>query len=346
LLYAVTGLAGLAMAIGLVSIVAANWDEIPAAAKLALDLLLLAGLGSGVVALRQRGAVWLSEASILALYGLTLASIALVGQVYQLGGEAPAALAVWTALTLVLMAQGSTAQLAFVWLAGLQLTYYAWLAKLGEEGRALEGFALAAILWPALALLALGRSARLARVRPELARVASALGWAELVLLASVGTLAFYDRPRFYEQGWFWLGVSISAAACAALFAKTPDTAGGRSRRALIVVAFLAAHLGATIPHGGWPVAAALVFIGLWWAVAVSAHRGAQRALLHFATAIIGVRLLVIYFEVFGTLLDTGVALLIGGVLTLLLTWFWARQRRAHDRELGGRQKSAGEAPP
>jgi hypothetical protein len=48
--------------------------------------------------------------------------------------------------------------------------------------------------------------------------------------------------------------------------------------------------------------------------------------------------LLGIYFEVFGTLLDTGVGLVLGGLLTLLVTWFWARKRRDFDRELSARE--------
>jgi hypothetical protein len=204
---------------------------------------------------------------------------------------------------------------------------------------------LTAILWPALACIALGRAAWLARARPPFARVASAFGWAQMLLFAVAGTFAFYDRPTFHEERWFWVGACISAVACAALVWTTPNTPSGRANRLLIVVAYAAAHLGAMIPHGDWPVAAALAFVSLWWAVAVSAHRGAHRALLHFATAVIGVRLLVIYFEVFGSLLDTGVALLIGGMLTLALTWLWARKRRELDRELGAMDDSPRETP-
>jgi uncharacterized membrane protein len=280
------------------------------------------------------------------LYGLTLASIALVGQVYQLGGKVELALTVWTALTALLMAQGRTLQLGFVWLAGLELTYFVWLARLGDEHRETEGLVLTAILWPALACIALGRAGWLGRHRPQFSHVASALGWAQLVLFALAGTFTFYDQPTFREQRWFWLGAALSAAACAGLCAATPNTPSGRANRVLIIVAFVAAHLGAMIPHGDWPVAAALAFMGLCWAVAVAAHRAAQRALLHFATAMIGLRLIVIYFEVFGTLLDTGVALLIGGMLTLLMTWLWTRQRRQLDREFGAADKGAGGARP
>ena len=94
------------------------------------------------------------------------------------------------------------------------------------------------------------------------------------------------------------------------------------------------------MPHGKWPLVAALSFVIVFAGVAFMAHRKGRPALLHLATALIGLRLLVIYFEVFGSLLDTGVGLVLGGLLTLLLTWLWARKRRDFDRELSTRESA------
>jgi uncharacterized membrane protein len=56
--------------------------------------------------------------------------------------------------------------------------------------------------------------------------------------------------------------------------------------------------------------------------------------LLNFATAVIGIRILIVYFEVFGSLLGTGVGLVTGGMLTLGMVWLWVRKRREFAREL------------
>jgi len=141
-----------------------------------------------------------------------------------------------------------------------------------------------------------------------------------------VGTLAFYERPTFVEVGWFWLGVGISASALAALFFTTASSVSGRAQRLSLVVAFVVMHAGTLLPHSDWPIAAALAFIGLWWCVAVAAHRGALRPVLHLATAAIGLRLLVVYFEVFGSLLDTGIALFISEPMKLYYSGpFWVK---------------------
>lgn len=345
LVYSIAALGGLAVAIGVVSIVAANWDEIPAWTKLGVDLAVVAALGLWLVRARESAAGWLRETGVLVLYGLTLASIALIGQTYQLGGDAASALGLWSVLTFILMTRGTSAQLGFAWAAGLQLTYAFCLERIADRKDALEGLTLAAVYWAPLALIAAGGSARLSQARPSYARVFRALGWAELVLVASVGTLAFYERPRPEGALGMWLGVLGSAAASAALCLRRAGTREGSASRWLIIAAFGAAHAGVLLPHGEWPVAAALIFIGLWWVVAWAAHRSGDRTALNLATAAIGLRLIVVYFEVFGSLLDTGLALLSGGVLTLLVVWVWAKKRRELDRQLTGARGTVPPAP-
>ena len=344
LLYAVAGLAGLAVAIGLVSIVASNWDLIPGRMKLALDALVVIGVGQALVHLGTRPA-WLQEAVMVAYHGLILASIALVGQVYQLGGNAAQALVAWSVLTFPLMALGRSARVGFLWLVGLEVTYFVCLSELGGGNAARADHALAAVYWAPLAALALGRAPWLVRLRPDYARVLRAAGWTELVVLASAASLAFYDALARGERAP-WLVIGVSLLGTAWLCYRTEPTAAGRAQRSLLAITFAGCHLPLFMPHGKWPLVAALGFISVFGAVAPVAHRKGRSKLLHLATAAIGVRLLVIYFEVFGTLFDTGLGLVFGGLLTLLVTWFWARKRRDFDRELSDRELTAREPAP
>ncbi|MGB1013337.1 MAG: DUF2157 domain-containing protein, partial [Nannocystaceae bacterium] len=183
-LYAVAGLGGLAVALGLLSIVASNWEEISGTTKIILDLLVVAGLGYGIVALGRRGRDWAFEAAALSHYGLILASVALIGQVYQLGGQIHQALAVWTALTAMLMAQTRSTLAAMTWLLGLQLTYCAWLGWVADGPLDNESLAVVGIYWGPLLTLAVGTTPAIARTRPNLAGVCTNLAWAELILCA------------------------------------------------------------------------------------------------------------------------------------------------------------------
>jgi uncharacterized membrane protein len=344
LVYALAGLAGLAMAIGCVSIVAANWDVVPGRMKLGIDLCVMAVLGYGVVRLRERGPGWLADAASVVLYGLTLASIALVGQVYQLGGDPVAALGFWSLCTFPLMSLGQSRGIALIWLLGLQTTYGFALTKLDVLHTRFDGLALAATGFAPLGALLIGRSVRVRSRRPLLAVVAERLGWAEWLILASAGTLGFYDRPSAGDEPWFLVGSALSFAGVLWL-ARGLDASdpGARTSRWLLLGAWAAAYVPLSLPHGNIPLAAALSFIALWYLVALTAYRSGQRWTLNYATAAIGVRLLIVYFEVFGSLLDTGLGLVTGGLLTLLLIWLWSRRRRAFER--GSQVLAAREVP-
>jgi uncharacterized membrane protein len=339
LLYAVAGLAGLAIAVGLVSIVAANWDLIPGRMKLALDAIAVIALGQAVVHFAGRRPEWFEEVALVAYYGLVLASIALVGQVYQLGGSAGQALLAWSVLTFPMMALGRSGRVGLLWLIGLEVSYFVGLSELAAGGQRRADHALAAVYWAPLAALALGRSGWLRRERPSYAQVLRGSAWVQLVSMASIASFAFYDALARAERTP-WLVVGVSLVATAWLCFATEGTPAGRAQRSLLAVTFAGSHLPLFMPHGKWPIGAAAAFIVIFAIVALMAHRQGRSALLHLATAVIGLRLLVIYFEVFGTLLDTGLGLVLGGLLTLLVTWVWARKRRDFDRELSARESA------
>ncbi|HTV20731.1 MAG TPA: hypothetical protein VMG12_18735, partial [Polyangiaceae bacterium] len=235
------------------------------------------------------------------------------------------------------MALGRSLRVGLLWLAGLQVTYFVGLSELAVGGQSRVDHALAAVYWAPLGALALGRAPWLARLRPAYAQVLRGAAWTELVVLASTASVAFYE-PLARGERTPWLVVGVSLLATAWLCYRTEPTPAGRAQRSLLAIAFAGCHLPLFMPHGKWPLVGALAFIVVFAAVALVAHRRGRSRLLHLATAAIAVRLLVIYFEVFGTLLDTGFGLVLGGLLTLLVTWFWARKRRDFDRELSARE--------
>lgn len=332
LLYAIAGLGGLAIAVGLVSIVAANWDDIPGRAKIGLDLVLLAALGFGVWQWERRGPAWARETAIVALWGLVLASIALVGQVYQLGGEAHEALAVWTVLTALLMTRARSGAAAVMWIVGLQVTWSVWAVWIADRWN-VEELALGTIYWAPLLCVALGCWAPLRRLRPALAAALEAVGWFELVLCATLGGFAFYAdtaREQWHEA---YPAAAISVVLTIGIaIALVP----GLPQRVLLVACLVFSHVPLFTSPGELELLAAACFVALWLLVAWSAHHARDARLLNVATAMIGVRIVVIYFEVFGSLLDTGVGLISGGLLTLLLVWLWTRKRKQFEQELGG----------
>ncbi len=337
-MYGVAGLGGLAVAIGLISIVAANWDAIPGRVKIGIDLAMLVGLSVGLLRLESRGPRWLSESALIVMYGLVLASIALVSQVYQLGGEVHEALVVWSVLTMVLMSRAHSTFGAVTWVAGLQITYAAVIAQLADTDD-LAFFFVSTLYWVPLLSIAASQSSALADRRPRLARVLGVVGWVEVLMCATVGTFVFYGDTASEDWLPMLLGAAVSAGLTLVVIRGLPEGEARRPRAALLGACWVLAHIGWPLSRGDLDLVAALTFIGLWLGVAFTAHRARAAAVLNAATALVGVRIIAVYFEVFGSLLDTGLGLVLGGVLTLGVVWLWARKRRDFETELaqGGR---------
>jgi hypothetical protein len=153
-------------------------------------------------------------------------------------------------------------------------------------------------------------------------------------LAGSLGPFGFYsDEASEKRTSLFYLTFCVAAVATAIVAARIGPREPGaeRARRgaqAALAAAFLAAFTPFVLPHGEWPVAAALSFIAFWAAVGWAGYVTRRFNLLNLATAMIGLRILIAYFEVFGSLLSTGVGLITGGLLTLALAWLWFRKSK------------------
>lgn len=330
LLYAVGGIGALAIVIGLVSVIAANWDVLPPSSKLGGDMLMAVALAWGVVRAHKRGLRWLEDTLILVYHGLVLASIGLISQVYHLGGATHEALLIWSALTFLLVTRGHSGLLALVWILGLQATCVAWLVHLAESMDR-EKVALSLVYVAPLVCLAIGSSDKIRSWRPHFGRVFAAVGWTEVALCASFGPLAFYeDMTREYSHG-LWVGFGLAAVLTGWLWtriSRLTAAEGARGVRILLVTAFLLSFVPMLVSTGDLDLLAALCFVGLWALIGWTAHELRLFWLLNLATALIAIRILIVYFEVFGSLLDTGLGLISGGLLTLLLAWLWVKKRK------------------
>lgn len=341
LLYALGSLGALAVASGVVALIASNWDAIAPGTKLGLDLLLVASVSAGIVRADAKASAWIREILLLVQYGIVLASIGLIAQVYHLGGQPYEALLVWSALTLPLMAQSRSLALATIWIIGLKVTLGSVLIELAEERDSEELAAGLAYLAP-LACIGIATSERLARARPNLVRALRSFGWAALVIVASLAPLEFYGSRWHWKRlnsGHILAGFGLSAAATAIVCARIgPRGQGGAPTRArvrlVLVAALLASFLPFLIPHDELAVGAALTFIAFWATVGWAGYKLRMLRILNLATAMIGLRILIIYFELFGSLMSTGIALISGGLLTLFITWLWIRKSQDFKRKL------------
>ena len=80
----------------------------------------------------------------------------------------------------------------------------------------------------------------------------------------------------------------------------------------------------------------ALLFIVYWIGIGAAAARASRRGLFGLAFTMVGLRLLILYFEAIGGLTATGLGLIGGGVLCLVLAAVGWRLTRGVARQADG----------
>lgn len=331
-LWAVWGIGALAIGLGLVSIVAANWEEIPGLVRLAVHLALIAGLLAAMFWREQRLArksPWAIEALVFTAAALGLTFFGHVGQVYQTSTPLWQPLAVWLVLfapLMLLMGRSWPNAMAvlggMVWCAwdyATAMTGYGaerdpgtmWLAWLGTVVALPVAFALA------------GGWMRARSLRPDFWRQLEQLALAYAVALASLAC-AVASAGGFGEAGLLAGGTaSFAAGMVAALtgiahYAVRPGVSG-RMAATIITEAGIAIAMATLVDDT--TVRAALVFFVLWAGIAAAALAAHWRGVFQLAVGVIALRLIILSFELAGDLLTSGFGLILSGVMILGVAW-------------------------
>jgi hypothetical protein len=325
-LWAVVGIGALAIGLGLVSVIAANWEAIPGTLRLAVHLALIcAGLSAlGLREARLAAALpWAAETLAFVTAALGLTFFGHLGQVYQTSSPLWQPLAAWLVLfvpLLLLTGRGWLSALAVVggsvWCAW---EYANTTTGFGGGGTIRPGD----LIWPTFvtalpvlhAPLAAWLRARSARAemwrRTEQLALAYAVAGASLA--AIVASLDGFDGGWASEQ-WVSLALcgALGVAAGLGVASARPGTSG-RMAGAII------AGAGLTLPlaHAadGLLLPAAALFMALWTGIAAAALTAGWRGVFQLAVAVIAVRLIILSFELAGDLLASGFGLILAGIM-------------------------------
>jgi uncharacterized membrane protein len=302
LLLAIGGLGAFTIGVGLISVIAANWGDIPRLVKLLAMLGLFGANAYGLVWARGRQHCWITDALALGYFALALASIALVGQTYQLRGEPYQALLLWLLVgsPALWLAEGAFAALVFLGALAVAgaFSFDPLVDLLGHDHHATilvrASLGSAAVFGPLLA----ASLPTLQRLRPAFAAIYERLGWGLFVLAASCGVHAWYLSMDINDVREAWVGARV----------------------VMVVVAL--------VPHAPVAMLGALGFLTVWALVAWCGYEAQAMQIVNLATAVIAARIFVAYIEVFGSMLATGAGLIVSGVLLLALAWLWVRKIR------------------
>ena len=332
-----------AVGLGVIGFVAANWEELSHGVRLALLTAAVAGSYAAGFQLRDRTDSRPRLGEALYLLGVLLfgASLFLVGQMYHVEAHDPFALLLWaggavaTALVVRSRAIGAVAVLIFT----------AWIGF--EFGRALEDGDASLAALPVVAVFYGGALYGLAtfaqaRIRehwfaasgfPEAGRAVglpvAAAGLFVFTFSAATKELVHAEG----ELGGFLFGAFLIVAGLASLAAGALALSHRPSGRyeAAMLVAMVAATLAAVLMGGNgdaWAVVFNILFAALALGVIYAGFLSDETWLVNLGVVFVAIDLVARYFDVFWSALPRSVGLIGAGVLVLGIAYVLERQRK------------------
>jgi uncharacterized membrane protein len=324
---AMFGLGALAIVLGIAAVVASNWDAIPAAVKLLAHAVLNAGLAAGVLQAIRTERTTAREILLFLLAGATLTFIALIGQIYQTGAPLWQALALWLFIA---------SPFLFV-LTRAKFTVACWImafwTTLGAAADAVEHHLgpvhldVAFYTLVPFLMIAVGAWKALRTRWPVWPALLVAGGYVLIAVAVSGAQLAWNDAfdynvyehrahlfPAFFAALAAWGG--LLGLRYTKYLEPTP-----LATSLFLLVSVLAGFLPLLMRHPHWPVVGAGIFMAYWALIGWTGLQLGYRGLLNASIVIIALRLVVIYVEVFGNLLSTGVGLIASGALLIAVVW-------------------------
>ncbi|MEM9502066.1 MAG: DUF2157 domain-containing protein [Pseudomonadota bacterium] len=350
-MWAVFGIGALAIGLGLISVVAANWDEIPGQVRLAIHLTLIIAVLAAVLLRESKLAEvspWAIEALLFVAAALGLTFFGHLGQVYQTSAPLWEPLATWLVLFGPLLLLMGRSWLAAALVVGGSV-YCVWEFNWATDSltRRPEGepppylwmsFVTALpVLFAPLGAWMRGRGERTAFWRRlEQLGLAYAVGGASIFCaLASAGESGSNDLIGDGTSQIVRTGMGLGAGLLVLL---VRPTVSGRMSGAIIAASGAALLFAYAVD--GLEVLAALVFMVLWAAIAAAALYAGWRGVFQMAVAAIALRLIILSFELASDLLLSGFGLIVSGVLILGVAWIAVRVSRQYAPPFEGTEKT------
>lgn len=342
-LYGIAGVGVTALVTGIISLIAANWQEISPAVKLGCYFSVLLAVGFGFF--RHADRPGLARETLLTLFvPFVLAGIGLIAQIYNLHGDGWQALSLWLSITLPAVCLANNWAVVHLWLAALSLASVIW----ADSDRSLlpSDFArvCAVATLPPL-LVGFGHIGERKRwVNPRLRKAALVWGMGAILFVGTPLANVMWgnyqptleDDLRFIVLPWAFL-----LAACVAVWIGPETKREARVTQLGLLVSsgvfltlplFLAGYFGSLATS----LLGAAGFFVTWVLAVASAASSQRQRWFDFASLVIAVRVVIVYFEVFGSLAMTGVGLIVSGIVILGIAFAWHRYRGQLRQQLGG----------
>ena len=339
----VSAFGGILLGVGLILFVASNWTDIPRLAKVALaiaSVLALEGVGFRLRYYTDYGRTGGTFLFVGAMaYG---GAIALVAQTYNYPVDDPWILFLWflpiLPLAYIVRSQiiAALAILVGYWAIGYRVNDsvrfvddFSWIALYSVLGAVVVAIGYAHTRWERLSFLG---------------RPFQWIGSATILLILYVmgfGGWVEGDGLPNVVPGWLWVAIGLGGVLIASVvldLLRRPSDSAAMATGVLIPAgstAVLLALMANEGPDGFTTLLINLVLLaalgGLVW-VGIATR---QEALVNVSVFVFGLTVITRYLEIGFGMLNTSLALMVGGLLLIGVSWFLERLRRRFLAQMG-----------
>ena len=347
-LYSLIILGSAIIGLGIISLIAANWEQIPNSIKLGTDFLLLSVLAIVIFWQKQQPKKPWADALISAFIILCLASIGLIAQIYHINGHWYHAVLLWSLITLPIVLFARHLFVHFLWVS-LFINAAVW-SCVDLAGGSLR-YTLREL--PALLLLAPLLSATLyllaRRVHVLYKTSSSFFFWFQisaLIALAAIDLIRSGGDTQVFEWRWYlpaWLTAAVLIGLILIRPAYQPLNKGLLIATILLLILYFQpdilftgqtrytfSALDSAARASLWladDIRAPALTILILFLYAIHAGNSGYHRTFNVITFLIGLRFVTLYFQAMGGLAATGVGLILSGLLIIGIAWFWYSSR-------------------
>ncbi len=314
--------------IGVISLIASNWKDIPGGLKLIIDLLLLIAVATATYRSWDKKKPILFEALLLFFMILCMATIGLIAQVYHTSGEAYQVLLFWSFLTCGLAMASKKSFAPFLWATGFfsgvtLLMYNALGIHLIFQENPVPIFMTIPLLSALFALI-------FRQITGESGQTKAFRLWTLIggLIALVIAELQILDRtPPDLNYSGFFLGYALSLILAFGIWRNSKLKKAQKYLLLLTLGLYLIPfHLSMLLIDS--QVICATFSIAILSTMAIFLASIGLRNLFQLFLVAIGIRFLILYFQAFGGLATTGFGLIISGVIIISAVVLWSKYRQ------------------
>jgi uncharacterized membrane protein len=317
-IYTIITLGCVVLGLGIIALVASNWEVISDFVKLVIDFFILSILGLYIFRKYDNSNIRVKDSLIVVFILLIIGSIGLISQIYNTGGELYQAFLFWSIITLPIILFSESIFPSQFWIVSSFFVLNSYLEIFLRDKNPNLLITINILCIPNFFIL-LGLSLNYFNLNSLKKFSKSFYFWGFLIFLINTISVNFLSTDLELLTDNFKIIYSLYFIITILLFILTYKK---DKKLSILYLAFIGLYFMNFYVHiatESTKLLNASLFIALWFLISFIFLNLKYLKLFEFSFIIIGFRFLLIYFEIFSSLLLTGVGLVFSGILIILI---------------------------